>query len=177
MAGSNNKYVYGSAAEKIRHDQKNTLNTTKNSYYDPYEQNAVLKSKKTARNNAKLKKRIVVHIFLIFGMCAIIMARYAQISQLNYDNNNLSKEYTALQNENTRLSLEIEKAMSLQSIREIAENKLKMHAPDKSQIVYISVPKQDVIVLAEKKEPRLIVYAKDAADSIKRFLNIFGLFE
>lgn len=176
MAGANNKYVYGSAAEKIRHDQKNISNSS-NSYYDLYEQNAVLKSKKTARNNAKLKKRIIVNIFLIFGMCAVIMSRYAQISQMNYDNNNLSKEYTALKNENTRLSLEIEKAMSLQSIRDIAENKLNMHTPEKSQIVYINVPKQDVIILAEKKEPGLVVFAKDAVGSIKRFLNIFGLFE
>jgi len=180
MAGSNNRYVYGSAAEKIRHDRNivpNSSNASNSRYYDPYEQNAVLKSKKAARINARIKKRIIVNIFLIFGMCAVIMARYAQISQMNYDNYNLSKEYTALQNENTQLSLEIEKAMSLQSIREIAVKKLNMHTPDKSQIVYISVPKQDVIVLAEKKEPKIMVFAKDATESIKRFLNIFGLFE
>lgn len=174
MAGANNRYIHGSAAEKIRHEQQiNTDSVNQSNYYDPYEQNAVLKSKKVARNNAKLKKRIIVNIFLIFGMCAVIMTRYAQISQMNYDNNNLSKQYVALQNENIRLSLEIEKAMSLQSIRDIAEAKLDMHAPEKSQIVYISVPRQDVTILAEKQESKLILMAKELGAGIQKFLNIF----
>ena len=86
MAGTNNRYVYGSAAEKIKQEPQYSPNSKNSNYYDPYEQNAVLKSKKAARYNAKLKKRIVVNIFLVFGMCAIIMSRYAQISQMNYDN-------------------------------------------------------------------------------------------
>lgn len=174
MAGTNNRYIYGSAAEKIKHEQQHNQDSANQSkYYDPYEQNAVLKSKKAARNNAKLKKKIMVNIFIVFGMCAVIMMRYAQISQMNYENNNLSKQYAAMQNENTRLSLEIEKAMSLQSIRDTAENKLNMHAPEKSQIVYISVPKQDVTILAEKQEPKLILMMKGIKAGIQKFLNIF----
>lgn len=168
---ANNKYVYGSAAEKIKHENPN-ISGNANNYYDPYEQNAVLKSKKLARNNAKLKKRIVVNIFLIFGMCAIIMMRYAQISQMNYDNNKLSKEYVTLQNDNARTGIEIEKAMDLNNIREVAEKNLNMHKPDKSQIVYISVPKKDVTILAAKQESKVITAVKDIGSSIKRFLNV-----
>ncbi len=172
MAGTNSKYVYGSAAEKIKHVSPDISNENSR-YYDPYEENAVLKSKKIARNNAKLKKRIVVNIFLIFGMCAIIMLRYAQISQMNYDNNKLSKEYVALQNDNAREAIEILNAMDLNKIRDVAEKKLNMHKPDKSQIVYISVPKQDVTLLAAKEESKFIVIVKFVETSIKKFLNIF----
>ena len=162
MAAANSKYVYGSVAENI-----------KNEVYDPYEENAVLKSKKVARSNAKLKAKIMFSIFLIFGLCAIIMFRYAQISQLNYDTNKLSQQYTALQNDNKRLSIEIEKAMDLNGIREIAENKLKMHKPDKTQIVYVNVPKEDMIILASKEKSGVTVVLNDVENSLKKFLNIF----
>ncbi|MDF2987187.1 MAG: cell division protein FtsL [Eubacterium sp.] len=171
MAGANSKYVYGSAAEKIKHESPSISNDNSR-YYDPYEENAVLKSKKVARNNAKLKKRIVVHIFLIFGMCAIIMFRYAQISQMNYDNNQLSKEYVTLQNENARQSIEILNAMDLNKIRDVAEKRLNMHKPEKSQIVYINVPKQDVTLLAAKEESKVTVVVKYMETNIKKFLNI-----
>lgn len=155
------KYVYGSVAEKIRED-----------IYDPYEQNAVLKSKKTARSNAKLKSKIIIYIFIIFGMCATIMFRYAQISQLNYENNKLSKQYVIMMNDNARISFEILKSRDLNAIQEVAENKLYMHKPDKSQIVYVKVPKEDMIILANKEQPKYLVMFKDVTNNIKKFLNI-----
>lgn len=158
MAETSNKYVYGSVAEQIK--------------YDPYEENAVLKSKKIARNNSKLKLRIVFNIFIIFAMFATIMFRYAQISQINYDNNLLSKKYVELQNKNELLSIDIQNAMDLNNIREVAENKLNMHKPDKSQIIYVSVPKQDKTILAQKETPVLMVMLGDVGNSIKRFLNM-----
>lgn len=158
MASTKNNYVYGTAAEKIK--------------YDPYEENAILKSKKTARNNARIKAKIVLYIFVIFGMFATIMFRYAQISQLNYDNNKLSKEYVQLQNENTRLAFDIEKAMDLNNIREVAENNLSMHKPDKSQIVYVSIPKKDVTIVATKEQSKMAAAFEDFGASIKKFLNL-----
>lgn len=156
------EYVYGSVAEKINED-----------LYDPYEQNAVLKSKKTARSNSKIKTKIVFIIFIIFGMCSIIMFRFAQISQLNYESNKLSKQYVAMMNENELLKYDINKATSLENIREVAENKLKMHKPDKSQIVYVNIPKEDLIILANKEESKYLVMFKDVTNNIKKFLNIF----
>lgn len=158
MAETRNKYVYGSVAEQIK--------------YDPYEENVILKSKKAARNNARLKLRIVFNIFVIFAMFATIMFRYAQISQINYDNNLLNKEYVALQNQNELLSIEIQNAMDLNNIREVAENKLNMHKPDKSQIIYVSVPKQDKTILAQKQTPMVISVLGDVGNSIKRFLTM-----
>jgi cell division protein FtsL len=164
LASGNNKYVYGSVAEEIK---------SENVVYDPYEENAVLKSKKIARSNAKLKTKILFSIFLIFGMCAIIMFRYAQITQLNYETSKLSSQYTTMHNENANISIEIKKAMSLINIREIAELKLKMHKPNKSQIVYVDVPKKDVIMLADKEDSKLSEIFNNVKNSLKSFLNIF----
>jgi len=162
LAATKNKYVYGAIAENIEND-----------IYDPYEENVVLKSKKVARSNTKVKSKILFNIFIIFGMCAIIMFRYAQISQLNYDTNKLSKEYVAMQNENDLIVFEIDKAMGLESIREIAENNLNMHKPDKSQIVYVNVPMEDVTILASKEQSKVLVMFKYIENNIKKFINMF----
>lgn len=137
LVESTSKYVYGSVAEQVK--------------YDPYEENHVLKSKKIARNNTKIKWKIVFNIFVIFGLCSLVMFRYAEISQLSFDNNKLNKEYVRLQNENTQLSFNILEAMDLKTIRDTAEIKLDMHKPDKSQIIYINVPKSDITIVSEKK--------------------------
>jgi len=162
LASTNNKYVYGSVAENIKNDT-----------YDPYEENAVLKSKKIARSNTKVKAKIIFNIFIVFGLCAIVMFRYAQINQLSYDINKLSKQYVTMQNDNELISIDILKAMGLKNIREVAENNLNMHKPDKSQIVYVTVPKEDVTILASKEQSKVVVVVKDVGNSIKKFLNLF----
>ncbi|QNU65719.1 cell division protein FtsL [Ruminiclostridium herbifermentans] len=163
MASNNIKYVYGSVAEKIEND-----------VYDPYEENVVLKSKKIARNNKKIKTKITFCIITIFCMCAMTMFKYAQISQLSYDNSKLTKQYLEIQNNNQLLAIEIQNAKSLKNIREVAENKLHMHKPNKSQIVYIEVPKEDVIKTCNKKESKLITFIGDAKAGFKELLSIFS---
>ena len=158
MAETKIDYVHGSLAEKIK--------------YDPYEDNAILKSKKTARDNKRVKVRIILSIFLVFAMFIVVMLRYAQISQLNYESNIMKSEYTKLQNENQLLLIDIQNAMDLKNIRQIAETKLDMHKPDKSQIVYVSVPKKDVTITANKEQPKLTVLFNGIHKSVSKFLNM-----
>lgn len=162
MAASKNKYIYGSTAEKIE-----------NEVYDPYEENPVLKSKKIARNNRKIKTKITFSILIVFSLCALTMFKYAQISQLGYDNKKLEKQYTEIVNNNQLLSIEIQNAKSLKNIREVAENELHMHKPNKSQIVYVEVPKQDVTTPANKEQSKIDTIIKDAKNNLKEFLNVF----
>ena len=63
----------------------------------------------------------------------------------------MKKAYIRLQNENTQLSFNILEAMDLKTIRDTAEEKLEMHKPDKSQVIYINVPKSDITIVSEKK--------------------------
>lgn len=162
MASINNKYVYGSVAENIE-----------NEIYDPYEENVVLKSKKVARTNKKIKTKITLCILTIFSLCALTMFKYAQISQLSYDNNKLTKQYLEIQNNNQLLAIEIQNAKSLKNIREVAENNLHMHKPNKSQIIYVEVPKEDVTKTANKEESEFITIIRDAKAGFKELLSIF----
>lgn len=166
MAAENTKYVYGSVAESIEVN-------TRSEVYDPYEENPLLKSKKIARDNAKLKTKIIFYILIVFGLCGLTMFRYAQISQLNYENNKLEKKYDGLTKQNQLLSIQIENARSLSNIREVAENRLQMHKPNKNQIIYINVPKKDVTLPAKKEESGVVVMVKGVENSIKKLLSIF----
>lgn len=166
MAGTKDKYVYGAVAEKLEQNESSQ-------YYDPYEENPLLKSKRIARNNARIKVRIIFNIMLIFGMCAVIMFRYAQISQMGYDSEKLNKDYTAMQQENARIALEIDRAMNLDNIRETAETRLGMHKPDKSQIVYVNVPRHDMTILATKEHSRVLNIVNGLGGSLKKLLNLF----
>jgi len=128
-------YVYGTAAEKLE--------------YNVYEENKVLKAKKQAKSSSKVKLRAVCFVLVIFASCLVLMYRFALITELNYNINKLEKEYNLIRNENSRLKLAIEKDMDLNKVKKIAEERLGMQKPDKYQMVYINVPKNDYTKVAE----------------------------
>lgn len=166
MTAEKNKYVYGSVAESVQVGNESEV-------YDPYKDNPLLKSKKTARDNARMKVKIMFNILFVFCLCGLVMSRYAQVSQLNYENNKLEKEYNEMVNQNQLLTIKIENARSLDNIREVAENRLQMHKPNKNQIVYIDVPKKDVTLPAKKKESGVILIVNNIENGIKKFLSVF----
>jgi len=131
----NGNYIQGTAARKIE--------------YDVYEENKVLKQKKQAKSDNKVKFRYVLYTLAIFASCFLLVYRYAIITDLNYRINDTYKKYNELRNENSRMAVEIGKEMSLSKIKEIAENRLGMQKPDRYQMVQIRVPKTDFTVVAD----------------------------
>ncbi|MCR4434569.1 MAG: cell division protein FtsL [Clostridiales bacterium] len=129
MIKKGENYVYGSTAEKIK--------------YDVYEENKVLKEKKKHRTNNRAKLRTVCAILIVFAACFTIIYRYAAITELNYKVVKQNKIYESIKDENTRLRVEISKETDLNKIRAVAESKLGMQRPDKYQIVYMNVAKND----------------------------------
>lgn len=134
MIPKEKNYVYGTAAPKIE--------------YDVYAENKVLKAKKKQRANNKVKLKAVLTIMVCFAAFFYIMLMYAQITEVNYNLNKLNRKYAEAKNENIRLKLEIESSLDLNTVKEIAETRLSMQKPDKSQIVYVKVPKSDVTKVA-----------------------------
>lgn len=116
--------------------------------YDVYEENKVLRQKKRARSGALQKLKRVALILGVFAACFIIVYRYAVITELNFNINASERQYNEIRNENARLLVEIKKDTDLNTVQRIAETKLGMQKPDKSQIVYMSVPKNDYTVVA-----------------------------
>ncbi|HOJ10800.1 MAG TPA: cell division protein FtsL [Clostridiales bacterium] len=135
MVQKNNKYVYGTAAEKIQ--------------YDVYEKNKVLKEKKQYKANNAIKLKMVASILLAFLIGFAVMYRYALIADMNYKISNMERQYEKLKNENSRLKVAIENETNLSRISEIAQNELGMQKPDKYQIVHIRVPKTSYTVISD----------------------------
>ena len=138
MIQKSKTYVYGSTAEKLA--------------YDVYQENTVLKHKKKQKTNFKSKFKAIVLVLLIFSACLTITYRYALITELNYNYSTMEARYNKLRNENSSLQVAIEKETDLTKIKQIAEEKLNMHSPDKFQIVYMRVPRTDVTIIADEYE-------------------------
>ncbi len=126
-------YVHGSAARQLE--------------YDVYEENKVLKAKKRYKSNRKVKLKMVVAIIAVLTAGLVVMCRYAIITKVNYDFIQKEKEYQEIRNENSLLKVQIESKTDLNEVREVAENRLGMQMPDKSQIIYINVPRSDYTVM------------------------------
>ncbi len=131
------EYVHGSAARQLE--------------YDVYEENKVLKAKKRYKSNKKIKLRMVVAIIAVLAAGLAVMCRYAIITKVSYDLNKLEKDYEKIRNENSVLKVQIETKTDLNEIKEAAEKRLGMQMPDKSQIIYIKVPRNDYTVVMTSK--------------------------
>lgn len=133
MIKAADNYVYGSTAPELKPELK----------YDVYEENPVLKAKKKQKSYYKVKLRLAGYVLFIFVMCLVVAYRYALITEINYNIEKATREYNYIKNKNVLLKVEMEKELDLNKIKQIAEEKLGMHKPNKYQIVYVNVPKND----------------------------------
>jgi cell division protein FtsL len=127
-------------------------NTAKQLEYDVYEENTVLREKRRYKNNRKLKVRMVLSILAVLIAGMTVMYRFAVITQLSYNINQNENKYNELRNENSLLKVQVETQTDLTAIKTTAENRLGMQKPDKSQIVYIKVPRNDYTMVINTQE-------------------------
>ncbi len=144
MIQKDNSYVNGTAARKLE--------------YDIYEQNKVLKAKRQYKNNRAAKFRLVLSIMAVFAAGLLIVYRFALITQISYNINESERAYSKMRNENSLIRLQVERDTDLTKIKEAAVTRLGMQKPDKSQIVYVRVPKNDYTV---------VLNSPDQADGIE----------
>jgi len=121
-------YVQGSTAKQLQ--------------YDVYEENTVLKAKKRYKNNRRIKFKLVLSTLAVLIAGLTVMYRFAAITQISYSINQRENLYNELRNENSLLKVEIETKTDLTAIKEFAVAN-GMQVPDKSQLVYIQVPRND----------------------------------
>ncbi len=132
------EYIEGSAVRKLE--------------YDVYKENKVLKAKKRYKSNRKTKAKMILAIIAVLMAALAVVWRYAIITKNSYDINQKEKEYNELRNANAILRVEIESETDLTSIKEIAENNLGMMTPQKSQLIYVKVPRNDYTVVMQERD-------------------------
>lgn len=167
----NSDYVHGTSARKIQHNQYG-----QHDQYDVYEKNRVLKEKRKYRSNRFVKIKVVLSVLLVSVIGFTAIYRYALITDLNYKINKLKVEHKELVNDNLRLRIAIEKNTDLAEIKSVAENRLSMQKPDKYQIIYIRIPKDNFTVASDtyknKEENRqFLTSILNKVDIFKRLLE------
>ncbi|TYQ13055.1 UNVERIFIED_CONTAM: hypothetical protein Cloal_4104 [Acetivibrio alkalicellulosi] len=130
-------YIHGTAARKLE--------------YDVYKENKVLSAKRKQRNNNKIKVKYVFALLLVFCLGCFVMYRYVQITEQNYKIDKQIIQYNEIKNENVSIKVDIESSMDLRSIEKKAQE-LGLQRPDRHQIVYVSVPRNNsALVLDDVK--------------------------
>lgn len=157
------EYMHGSAARELD--------------YDVYAENKVLKAKKQYKNNRKAKFKLVISILAVLVAGLAVVCRFALITQISYNINENEKHYNELRNENSRIRVQVEQETDLTSIRQLAESRLEMQMPDKSQIVYINVEKNDHTVVINTEDEEAEGNANMFSAFISKFAGLFSLFK
>lgn len=162
MKQTDYEYIQGSAARQLD--------------YDVYEENRVLKAKKQYKNNRKAKFKLVISMlaFLIAGLAVVY--RFALITQISYNINESEKHYYDLRNQNSIIRVQVEQDTDLTSIKQLAETRLGMQKPDKSQIVFINVEKNDHTVVMNTKDEDAKTDANIFTAFTSKAAGLFNLF-
>jgi len=167
------EYIQGSTARQLQPVEE----AVSQPRYDVYEENTVLKEKRKYKSYRKVKFRLVLSILLAFFAGLTVMYRFAVITQLSHDLNKKEQLYDTLRNENAILRVKVETNTDLEQIKEIAETKLGMQKPDKNQIVYIKVPRNDYTIVLNTPEKEGGEGDNIFKTIIKRIAGLIRLYE
>ncbi|MDP2891996.1 MAG: hypothetical protein Q8O09_02530 [Bacillota bacterium] len=90
-------------------------------------------------SEARKKVRAFIAVVLVFGACAGLVARYAQMTQMNEEVNTLKTQLAEEQRKLGSLKLDLTLATDLDKISQVALNELGMDYPKDDQIIYIDL--------------------------------------
>ena len=106
-------------------------------------QNVKTQVKKQEVKNANIK--IIFYIAAVFAVLFAVSYRNALITQTYSQVKDLKSELAQVEKENKQLEINIESQTNFGAIEEKAKNELGLKKLDDSQIVYVSLDKQDYV--------------------------------
>lgn len=149
---SNRAYAYQYEYEETLEAQENFVPVEK-----PVRQNVVLTEIRNKRARKKVKNGILVKVSLLVALGLFVALRYASITELNYRNQALQKEYEDTVARVQQQQVEIDSQMSIAEIAQVAQDRLGMQKPQPYQIVEIQTEAIDQTELVSPE------YTKDTA--------------
>ena len=137
-----NRYQYETSPRKLQPD------------YTPVKKRYPKKSTAKKQNvNPQVKKqeaknlntKIIFYIAVVFAVLFAVSYRNALIAQTYSQVKDLKSELAQVEKENKQLEINIESQTNFGAIEEKAKNDLGLKKLDDSQIVYVSLDKQDYV--------------------------------
>lgn len=98
---------------------------------------------KRNENNIIGKLKAVILLMLVFTALFLIIFRYGEMINLNYDITRLNNELREKTGINSALYAELDKQVTINDIEYTAETKLDMNKPRNDQIIYINTKLSD----------------------------------
>ena len=122
-----------------------------------------IKARKTAKAESIKNHKIVACCALVFALCAgFMISRNVTAYESQNEVKKLQKELNGLKEYSSQKAFELDKSVDLESVEEIAKNKLNMVRPEKYQTVYVNIKQDDVTEVT--------------ADQVEGIKGIFGIF-
>lgn len=107
-------------------------------------------TQKTNRYSRKIKA--VLWVLFIFTALFLIIYRYGEMIDLNYDIYTLNDELAEKRAVNSSLYTELDKKMNITQIKYLAQTKLDMNEPRQNQMIYVDVDMADSSYSQEKDD-------------------------
>ena len=128
------------------------------------------RSKKQEIKNINAK--IIFYIGIVFAVLFAVSYRNALIAQTYSQVKDLKSELAQVEKENKQIEINIESQTNLGAIEEKAKNELGLKKLDDSQIVYVSLDKQDYVE-SSAQEVKIEYDSNWIEDIINKIKNIF----
>ncbi|MDO5560152.1 MAG: hypothetical protein Q4F95_11205 [Oscillospiraceae bacterium] len=128
----------------------------------------IIIKKKASDKGSSIKIVAMAFVALVLLFCVIYGK--VQINKVYSDINSQKAELASEQSENARLRAERESYTSRKKIEDYAENVLGLEKLDKSQIMYINVQSDDVVIIPEN-EDNIFVKIKDTFNEIIDYIT------
>ena len=91
-------------------------------------------------------------MLLLCVVAFAVLFRYSAIVERDHQLETLKEEYNAIADENKRLQVEIDSALNLNNVEQIAMSQLGMAKPEKYQTVYVNIKGDDYVEMEEEAE-------------------------
>ena len=131
-----------------------------------------IKQNTQKQETQKVNSKVIIYIAAVFVILFAVSYRNALIAQTYSQVKDLKAELSEVEKQNKQLEVSIESSTNLGAIEEKAEKELGLKKLDDSQIVYVSLDKQDYVEssLEEVKLEEDTNWFKNVINKVK---NIF----
>ena len=108
----------------------------------------VSNSTKVTAAQRRVRKRLIIALFIIFASIFTISYRSSQIDEAFTKGEEMKQSYLAIEKENDQLKVDIENSLNYNNIEQAAKEMLGMQKLSNKQTIYVNLPKKDYIQAA-----------------------------
>lgn len=122
----------------------------------------------------KLNIRAIVFAFLIAFAAYFMISKEVTVFETQKEISRLENQLKAMKSTEVQMNFELEQAVDLATVEEIATTKLNMQRSEHNQKVYVDITSEDVTEFTAKDKEGMKRKVKDFTGDLKK--NIAGIF-